>query len=55
MGGIADAALTCTALRFLMRSFSLKEVLPKDTCTIPALSALYSILPPLSSSTPCGG
>jgi hypothetical protein len=47
--------LSCTALRFSSRSSALKLDLPKPTCTLPALSARYSTLPPLNSLTACGG
>lgn len=44
---------TCTAFKLIKRSSGLKSVLPKPTCTLPALSALYSTLPPLKSLTAC--
>ena len=45
---------TCTALRFSRRAAAVKSALLMPTCTLPALSALYSTFPPLKSLTACG-
>lgn len=48
-----SSCFTCTAFMFSKRSCALKLALPMPTCTLPALSALYSTFPPLKSLTAC--
>ena len=50
---LATRSRTCTAFKFSRRAAAVKSALPMPTCTLPALSALYSTFPPLKSFTAC--
>ena len=50
---VTEGVNTWKAFRLASRSSAAKVDLPMAMCTLPALSALYSTLPPLKSLTAC--